>query len=411
MMRLKFVVMAGILASVGCGHKEEEQVKPVVAVKVAKAEVADLRLSVTAPASVFPREQASVAARITAPIRELRVKKGGTVAAGQVLAVLENRDALAQRQEAQAALEDAIASLQKTSAGTLPTDIERARGQLATAEAALNQAQKTYDRRSELFKQGAIPNRELLQSQTELAQAKANYEVAQKSLDLLRSQSGEKDIAIARAKVDQAKAKLEQAQAQLQYTELRAPFAGTVTDQMQYPGDMAKPDTPVFTIMDLAVLNARAQVPETEAGRIRTGQSCSFEPADASTAHAAGRVTVVNKAVDPARRTVEVWCEIPNLARPLRANIFGQVTIVTGTLPGSVVVPPSAVQFEEGTRKGVVMVMDPKHIAHKREVEAGETVGNQVQIKQGLNAGEIVVTQGVYGLPDGTEVKVSENTK
>ena len=159
----------------GCAHQDEVSPKPMVDVKVARAEVADIRISVRASATVFPREQASLAPRIIAPIRELRVRKGDSVSPNQLLALLENRDIIAQRQEAAAALEDATANLQKLSAGTLPTDIERARGQLAASEAVLNQAQKLYDRRNELFKQGAIPARDLLISQTELANARANY--------------------------------------------------------------------------------------------------------------------------------------------------------------------------------------------------------------------------------------------
>src|SRR5437764_7680185 len=84
----------------GCAQKEEAPSKPVVAVKMAKAELADLALSIKVPATLFPREQATIAARVTAPIRELKAHKGDTVSKGQVLAELENRDAIAQRQEA-----------------------------------------------------------------------------------------------------------------------------------------------------------------------------------------------------------------------------------------------------------------------------------------------------------------------
>ena len=404
-------LLAVLLCFAGCGKKEEEEAKPkpLVSVKVAAAETADIRLSVKAPASLWPREQANISARITAPIRELRAHKGDTVSKGQVLAVLEDRDLAAQREESAAAVTDAEANLQKTTGGSLPTDIERARGQVETTEAALNQAQKVYERRSELFKQGAIPGRDLLQSQTELAQAKTNADVAKKSLELLRTQSGEKDVAIAHSKVAQAKAHLNAAQAQLQFTELRSPFAGTVTEQLLYPGDMAQPGSPVFTVMDLAVVNARAQVPEDQLSRVRTGQPCQFVSGDAAEP-AGGRVTLINKAVDAQRRTVEVWCEIPNAGGKLRANIFGEVSIFVGNSPG-VVVPQPAVQFNEGTRTGIVMVVDDKKIAHKREIEAGEVRDGKVQIAKGVKAGEKVIVEGAYGLPDGTEITFGEPSK
>ena len=394
-----------------CSRENETKPEPVVEVKAARTEVADLDVTVHAPAAVFPRQQANIASRVTSPIRELRARKGDSVSAGQVLAVLENRDVRAQQQEALAALEDATAQLQKISTGTLPTDIERARGQLATAEAALNQARKIYDRRAELFKLGAIPARDLLVSQTELANANANHEVARRSLELLETQSREKDIRIAESRVAQARARLAQVEALLQFTELRAPFAGTITEQLLYPGDMAKPETSLFTVMDLAVAVARAQVPEAEAREIRLKQRCDFMPADSKDRKFGGKVSLVNKAVDPARRTVEVWCDLQNPDRWLRAGVFGAVDIVTGTAPKSILVPQSAVQFVEGTRSGAVLVVDGKRVAHKREVETGMISQGKVQIRSGLRAGELVVVEGGYGLPDGTEVRILETDK
>ena len=95
----------------------------------------------------------------------------------------------------------------------------------------------------------------------------------------------------------------------------------------------------------------------------------------------------------------------------LRAGAFGTLTVSTGTAAHSVVAPVAAVQFNEGTRTGTVMVVDDKRIAHKREIEAGEAVEGKVQIVKGLKAGEVVVTEGGYGLPDGTEVKTAEEKK
>jgi multidrug efflux pump subunit AcrA (membrane-fusion protein) len=409
---LAFCLLPLVFCLLAACHKEaeEEKPKPVVAVKVAKAEVSQIRLTLKAPATIWPREQANISARITAPIREMRVKKGDSVSKDQVLAVLENRDILAQRQEAVAAVADAEATLQKTMSGSLPTDVERARGEVERAQAALNQTQRVYERRTALFKEGAIPERDLLQSQTDLAQARTNYEVAKKSLELLMTQTGEKDIAIARSRVAQARARLAAVEAQLKFTELRSPFAGTVTEQLQYPGDMAQPGSPTFTIMDLAIVNARAQVPESDVTRLRKGQACDFVSADAPDAGSGGRVTVINKSVDPQRRTVEVWCEIPNGGNKLRGNIFGESNFVIGSISG-VVVPQSAVMLNEGTRTGSVMVVDAKKIAHKKDIEAGEVHDGKVQIVKGLSAGGTVVIEGGYGLPDGAQVTFGEAEK
>ena len=396
----------------GCSHAPEEAApKPVVTVKIARAQAEDIKLTVQTPATIFPREQANISARITAPIRSLRVRKGDRVATGQVLAVLESRDIVAQCQEASANLADAQANLQKTSSGTLPTDVGRAKGQLDMAQAARNQAQKNYDRRSQLFKQGAIPERDLLVTETDLAQAKTAYDVAKKSLDLLQNQSGQNDIRIGESRVAQAKAKEAYANAQLQYTDLRSPLSGTVTEQFMYPGDMAKPELPIFTVMDLSTAIARAQVPEQQAARVRKGQACGFTQADGSGEPVWGKVTVINQAVDPARRTVEVWCEIRKTKQNLRSGVFGNVQIATGTVENGVVVPLTAVQFAEGTQNGSVMAVDAKQIAHKKDIETGQKIGGKVQVLKGLDSGETVIVEGGYGLPDGTQVQVAGGGK
>jgi RND family efflux transporter MFP subunit len=248
----------------------------------------------------------------------------------------------------------------------------------------------------------------LLLSETELAQAKASYETAQRSLELLEKQSGERDIQIAQSQLDQAKARLAEINAQLEFTEIRSPFVGVITEQMMYPGDMAKPDAPIFTVMDLSTAVARAQVPEAEGGKVRKGQSCGFTPADARDASFTGRVSVINQAVDPQRRTVEMWCEIPNGGHKLRGGVFGSLSVTTGSVARSVVAPVSAVQFAEGSKKGVVMVVDDKNIAHAKEVETGEVIEGMARIVEGLKGGETVIIEGGYNLPDGTQVRNKE---
>jgi len=392
-----------------CDKKEELPQTPVVTVKAARAETADVQLTIQAPASIFPREQANISARITAPILSLKARKGDAVAAGQVLAVLENKDVQAQQAEATANLADAEANLQKLSAGTLPADLDRARGQVQTTEAALNQAQKNYDRRKDLFAQGAIPNRDLLASETELTQAKSAYEVARRQLELLQQQSSQRDIQIAESRVQQAKARQALAAAQIQFTELKSSLTGTITEQFMYPGDMAKPDAPVFTVMDLSTAIARAQVAESDIRRVSRGQVCWFQQPDQPNVAGKGIITVVNQAMDPARRTTEVWCEIPNPVRSLRAGAFGSVTVQVGKASNAVVLPESAVQFKEGSSQGTALVVDEKRIAHTREVEAVPIPDGKVQVMRGVSAGELVVVEGGYGLPDGTQVNFAES--
>lgn len=407
------IPLATVCAGIGCSsHKEdEEKPKPVVAVKTVKVRTEDVQMTVQAPATIFPREQANVASRITAPIVSLGAHKGERVGAGQILAKLDNRDLLAQRKEAAAQVTDASATLEKTRSGTVPSELERARGQVATTQAALNQAEKFYQRRQQLFEQGAIPNRDLLVSQTELATARSNFEVAQRSLALLEKQSSGRDIEVAQSRLEQARARLAAIDAQIAFSEVKSPFSGFVTEQFVFPGDMAQPSAPMFTIADLAVAVARAQVPETDAGSIRTGEACRFTPADREDSAFAGRVSVVNQAVDPARRTVEVWCEIPNSRAALRAQVFGTLQITTGQLAQAITVPVTAVQYEEGSRTGFVMTVGGDRKAHKKAVETRAPANDRTVVLKGLSTGDIVIVEGAYGLADGTSVTIGEDAR
>ena len=412
MKRFLLPVLAAAIVLGGCSKKEEAEPKPEVEVKLAPATVEDVEQSITGPATVFPVAQAGVAARNSAPIRRLLVKKGDNVAAGQTLAVLESRDVTAAKNEAVANVTEAEQNLQKTTAGTLPSDLERARGQMVAAEAAYKQADAIHSRRKGLFAEGAIPQRDLLVAETDLATTKANFEVAKLSYDLLKNQSNERDLRIARSHVEQSQARLAQADANLSYTQITAPFAGTITEQFMFPGDMARPDAPVFTVSDLSKAVARTQIPESDSAPIHAGQICEFLPGGSpesggedKSARYAGKVTVVNRSADPARRTIEIWCEIEKPPVTLHPGVFGDVAIVTERTKG-VTVPREAVQFNEGTHTGWVMVVEGG-VAHKREVEADSAPGPRVHILKGLKGGESVVTEGVYGLDDNVHVKLA----
>jgi multidrug efflux pump subunit AcrA (membrane-fusion protein) len=114
---------------------------------------------------------------------------------------------------------------------------------------------------------------------------------------------------------------------------------------------------------------------------------------------------MVNRAIDRASRTLEVWAEFTSPGKQLRPGAFGTLEIFTGKPAKRVVVPAGAVMFEEGSRKGTAMVVDAHSIAHACKVETGIARDGWLEITQGIKAGEQVVVEGVYGLPDNGEVK------
>ncbi|MBI3693306.1 MAG: efflux RND transporter periplasmic adaptor subunit, partial [Acidobacteria bacterium] len=400
----KLCLFACVAAWLGCSRGDsEKKVAPLVEVRLETVKTADLTEQIRVPGTLFPLSQAAVAAKISAPIRELRVIKGSPVQKGQVVAVLENGDLEAARNEARSALQEAASSLARLSAGSLPVDIERAQAQLNIAQSALETAQKIYERRKTLVEQGAIPARELLVSQNELAAARNNHLLAETNLKLLQSQTRERDLEIARSKVEQARARLAQAEALLNFTHIRSPLNGVVTDQWMYPGDMAKPDAPIITVMDVSKMIVRAQAPEARAPSLSRGQAAEWLPQDLPDRHFRGRLSVISAAVDRAARTVEVWVEIDNPGHALRAGGYGTLSIAAGRVPGAVVISRAAAVMEEGSAEATVAVVDEKNIAHQRKIKVGFEQDGLLQVLEGLKPGEKVITEGNYGLPDNSE--------
>jgi HlyD family secretion protein len=118
------------------------------------------------------------------------------------------------------------------------------------------------------------------------------------------------------------------------------------------------------------------------------------------------KVTVVSPAVDPNSTTIQVWVEAGNPGGRLKPGMTVTVNIVNSTVQDAVVVPAEAVlSAPDGTNS--VMVIGPDQVAHAVIVKTGIRQDDEVQILSGLQAGQQVVTQGTYGLPDGAKVTIA----
>jgi HlyD family secretion protein len=392
------------LVTFGCRAGNDSDKKVIVNVSVQKAMAKDVPLVVSAPATVFGKSEAHLSARITANVLEVRVHKGESVKVGQMLALLDRRDLEAQNEDSAAGMRSAEAALERTEQAIIPLQLTQARGDLAAKKASLELAKKVYERRKELFAEGAISGRDLQTSEAELAQAQANFDAARTKLDAVENHTSAEDLRTAKNNLAQSQARKSLAAANLSFAEIRSPFAGTVTEQLAFPGDLASPGNPMFTVADLSVAVARAQVDADQVGGVKVGQACSFSKDGGAATPSQGKITVVNQAVDSARRTVEVWCEIPNRDGTLKSGFFGSLRISVGKAPQAVVIPTSAVEFEEGTQTGRVYVVDNRNLAHVRTVNAVPIDDREVRILSGLQAGELVIVAGEYGLPDNTQV-------
>ena len=404
---LLLVVLAWRSCHAGAAAEGEGNI--VVSVQVAKAERGAISNEITAIATLAPRREATVSPKIAAPIAQMPLLTNRPVHAGDVLAVLESRDLSAQRAEAAAAVTEADATLHSTADGSVPLTNAQDTKAIRDARGALDNARKTYDRRKVLFDQGGISKKDLEASQLAVTQAEDDVRLAEASTSAHRSVTNPGDIRVAEAKAQQARGRLGNLNAQLGYAIIRAPFDGVVTQQFQYQGELANPGGKLLTIADTSNLIAKMQVGEETATRLKVGDDVRVLPDDRPGESFPGTINLVGRAADPQSHSVEVWVLVPNPGGRLRPNGVAKVVIAAQPAAGAVIVPSAAVTLDATNgNSGTVMVVDDKSVAHEVHVTIGVRSGGRMQILSGLHGGETVVTEGNYGLPDGTKVAVSD---
>src|SRR5271165_6099119 len=246
---LSLIVGVTIPLLSSCSKKEQDS-EPEVTVQAAKVEKQSIRQVIRSEAVLFPKNQAAITPKVVAPVRKFYVNRGSAVHAGELLAVLENRDLSAAQAENKGAYEQAQAAYGLETKSALPEEWQKAELDLKTAKDDYEAQQKVYDSRQLLFEQGAMPRKELDASRVALAQAKATYELAQKHLALLQSIGKQEQLKSAQGQLTSAQGKYEGAAAQLAYTEVRSPINGVITDRPYYPGETPAAGMPLLTVMD-----------------------------------------------------------------------------------------------------------------------------------------------------------------
>jgi HlyD family secretion protein len=392
------------LLGIGCkGDKEEA---PVVTVQAATAEKGEISRVVSAEAVLFPIAQSAITPKINAPVKRFLVTRGQKVRQGQLLAELENRDLTAAAMDNQGSFAQAQAAYETNVGATLPEETQKAELDVQTAQEALDAQQKLYSSREDLFKQGALPRKDLDQAGVALAQAKSQYNIAKKHLDSLNAIGKQQALKSASGQLASAKGKLMGAEAQLSYSEIRSPIDGYITDRPLYPGEMASTTVPLLTVMDLSKIVAKAHIPQSDAMLLRKGDKASITLAGLDK-KVDGTVTLVSPALDPNSTTVEIWVTAASPGQELRPGMTAQLSITAQTVHDALMIPAAALLNAAGDA-AQVMVIDSKSVAQSRDVKTGIQNADAVQIVSGLKAGEQVVSQGAYGLPDKTKVKVEK---
>jgi HlyD family secretion protein len=384
--------------------KAETKAEVIAPVRVSPAIKGSIRLIVNTDAVLYPRDQANIVPKISAPVKRFLVNRGDHVKQGQVLAELEARDLAAAAQASHGQYEQAQSNYRSTTAVGVPEQMAKAQTDVTAAREAMDAAKRLLDNRQQLFKDGALARKLVDEAEVTHAQAKATFDTAQQHLQALQSVGGKEQINTAAAQVDAAKGQYEGAQAQASYAEIRSPITGVVTDRPLYPGEMAAAGTPLLTVMDMSKVVARVNMAQDQARNVKVGNEATITPADGGEL-VTGRVTIVSPASDTNSTTVQVWVQADNPGEKMHAGQAVHVSIVAATLEGATLIPaPAVLPNAEG--ETIVLIVDDKNVAHEKVVQIGVREPEMVQIVAGVEVGQRVVTQGGLGLEDKTKVRI-----
>lgn len=258
---------------------------------------------------------------------------------------------------------------QQVSRGQVLVELDAAqvRADLAAAEAALAESRSQYQRSRELYTTRVL-------SDSQLEQIEATFK------------ANEARVASARARVAD--------------TVIRAPFAGRVGLRRVSVGSLISPGTVITTLDDTSTIKLDFTIPETFLTVVRPGLEITARSVAYPDTTFAGKVGSVDTRIDPATRSVTVRALLPNPEGLLKPGMFLTTRLSRGAVDALMV--PEQALVPEGGRMFVYVARDG--VAEKRQVQLGQRRVGEVQVVEGLAAGELVVTEGTQKLRDGATV-------
>jgi RND family efflux transporter MFP subunit len=343
-------------------HQQEQALPRVEVIQVGRS-TRDSEIEL--PGNIQAITEAPLLARASGYIQK-RVDIGDRVKSGQTLAEIEApelddqvRQAKATQQQAQAALDQAQANLEQGK-----SDMEFAR--------------VTAERWNNLSKRGVVSRQDNDQYQTQYQSRAASV----KSL--------EKAIAVQRSNIAAAEANLARLEEMERYRIVKAPFDGVITLRNVDVGALVNSgSTLLFRLAQTGTVRTYVNVPQVNAGAVRTGQPARLRVSNLPGRDFAGTVARTANALDPTNRTLLVEVEVPNPQGLLLPGMYAQVGLSNARSNPPLLIPSDALIVRaDGT---LVAVLRPDHTVHLQRVDVGRDYGDRLEILGGLHQGDTIV--------------------
>ena len=355
----------------GCSHKpaaddaqggtaESSAKAEVTLTKVVRADISQM-LTLTGTAAAPLNQDVRVSALVSGRITELNVAEGDRVRAGQLLARIDDRNYANQLKQAEAA------------------------GQQATA--TLENAKLSMTRNEDLFKRGIVARKDVEDSQTQEH--------------------------IAEAAQHQAEATLEIARLQVTRAQILSPLNGIVVKRFVSVGEQVDGSAaqPVVEVANLAEVEFLGNVPAVYLAKLHPGESVEVISEAVPDKKLAGRVVAISPAVDSATGVGLVRVRVPNPNSLLRLGLFLTAEIPIDKRARALCVPPAAIYRDESgeTRVFVVNQDSATAVPVKLGIQNKDLVELQQGDQAGVNEGDTVILTGGYGLGDKAKIQTTSS--
>ena len=372
-------MVAGFSACGGKGKQETAVSRPVVQdVEVVVVRPVPRETMAEAMGTVRARTTALVAPQVTGRLTGVAVSEGSVVAAGALLATIDDTTVRAQFSSAEGAVAEAEAAREEVD------------GAISQAEAGKALAEKTFERYRKLLEGKVV-------TQQEFDEIEARRTVAVKELERARRKREQVS-----AKIVQAKGQADAARAMLAWARVTAPFAGVIVEKRADAGSMAVTGVPLFVLEDPRRHRIEAFVSEAYLPLLRKGTPVRVVlDADPGKPFSAV-VTEIDPSIDPATRTFTVKADLP--AGRARSGQSGKVRFAAGE--GTVLAVPKRAVTRAGGSDGVFTVGARDNVARLSLITLGAEFDDRVEVLSGIEDGARVALSPIDKLSDGARVEV-----
>ncbi|MBD2293640.1 efflux RND transporter periplasmic adaptor subunit [Anabaena sphaerica FACHB-251] len=387
-----------------------------IIVKPVKPQFLSIGIKTTGKIETLPNQKVPVTPPIEGKVVELLVKPGAVVKKGETVAVLSSSDLAELRVNSQEKRAEAQANLQQAQADfqLAQQNLERqrqiAKAEINQAQTELRVAQEQYDRDRTLVQDGALPRRQMLESEAHLAEGKSQLTKASSRREVIEAEA---QLKRAQASVEVAKSRIQLSSAaynaRLQQlgtlansqglVTVIAPISGIVAETPVTLGETVTVDAdskPLMTIVNDNLVYATANIYEKDLKKIKKGQQIRVTVASLPNQTFSGRINLIGAVVEDEKRVIPVKAELVNSSGVLKPGMFAELEVLTDKTANAVIAIPSQAVVDVNSKQ-VVYVQNGENY-QPVEVVLGESSGNLVEVNSGLFAGDLLVTQGAMQL-------------